>query len=117
MIRDLATNWNINIAHELEEYLDQLENVSIAFPDPEDEEEMEPMFQSQNGGNLLNFAEAALLIQVRTVALMSHTMKLSVCCPGHDEHLQSQSRVFIFAGVSDVGSFDAEKRKEVATCW
>ena len=99
--------------------LDDLQDDAELIPlmTPEDEEEMEPMFQSQNGGNLLNFAEAALLIQVRTVALMSHTMKLSVCCPGHDEHLQSQSRVFIFAGVSDVGSFDVEKRKEVATCW
>lgn len=50
--RDLATNWNIDIAHELEDYLEQLEGLSI---------EME---QSQElGVSNLNFAQAALLIQ------------------------------------------------------
>lgn len=50
-IRDLALNWNIDIAHELEDYLDDLEEITISF----DEED-------QN----LNFAEAALLIQGST---------------------------------------------------
>ena len=47
--RDLADNWNIDIALHLEEYLDELEHVTIAFSD---------------GDGTLNFAEAALLIQV-----------------------------------------------------
>ncbi|KAL0054533.1 hypothetical protein WJX82_010399 [Trebouxia sp. C0006] len=46
-IRDLAANWDINIANELEDYLDVLESVTFSF----------------EGGPNLNFAEAALLIQ------------------------------------------------------
>lgn len=30
-IRDLAQNWNIDIAGELEEYLEELENITISF--------------------------------------------------------------------------------------
>jgi len=48
-IRDLAANWDINIAGELEEYLDELEHIS---------------FTIEGCGPALNFAEAALLIQV-----------------------------------------------------
>eukprot|EP00808_Paulinella_micropora_P000067 g11288.t1 len=47
-IRDLATNWNIDIATELEEYLSELESIVITFDD---------------GETNFNFAEAALLIQ------------------------------------------------------
>lgn len=47
-IRDLAENFSIDLAHELEEYLDQLENTQFSF----------------EGGSCLDFAEAALLIQV-----------------------------------------------------
>eukprot|EP00002_Diphylleia_rotans_P035653 TRINITY_DN7802_c0_g1_i2.p1 TRINITY_DN7802_c0_g1~~TRINITY_DN7802_c0_g1_i2.p1 ORF type:complete len:286 (+),score=71.13 TRINITY_DN7802_c0_g1_i2:54-911(+) len=47
-IRDLAENWSIDIARELEEYLDELEHVTISFDD---------------GKTNVNFAEAALLIQ------------------------------------------------------
>lgn len=47
--RELADNWNIDVAAELEEYLEDLESVVISF----------------NGGKSnLNFAEAALMIQV-----------------------------------------------------
>ncbi|BDA41730.1 Condensin-2 complex subunit H2 [Coccomyxa sp. Obi] len=46
-IRDLAANWDINIANELEEYLGVLEQITFSF----------------DGGPSLNFAEAALLIQ------------------------------------------------------
>lgn len=47
-IRDLAKNWNIDVASDLEEYLVQLEDIQISF----------------DGGNTsLNFAEAALIIQ------------------------------------------------------
>ena len=34
--RDLALNWNIDIAHELEDYLDVLEDITISF-DEEDQ--------------------------------------------------------------------------------
>ncbi|CAL5219116.1 g890 [Coccomyxa viridis] len=46
-IRDLAANWDINIANDLEEYLGVLEHLTFSF----------------DGGPNLNFAEAALLIQ------------------------------------------------------
>jgi condensin-2 complex subunit H2 len=49
-IRDLAQNWSIDIAGELEEYLGELESITISFDD----------------GRTLNFAEAALLIQGST---------------------------------------------------
>lgn len=49
-IRDLAQNWSIDIASELEEYLGELESITISFDD----------------GRTLNFAEAALLIQGST---------------------------------------------------
>jgi hypothetical protein len=50
-IRDLALNWNIDIAQELEHYLGQLEQVQVTL---------------DGGGTFLNFAEAALLIQGTT---------------------------------------------------
>lgn len=50
--RDLAQNWSIDVARDLEEYLDELESISISF---------------DGGKTNLNFAEAALLIQVRHV--------------------------------------------------
>ena len=51
-IRDLAENFSIDLAHELEEYLDQLEHTQFSF----------------EGGACVDFAEAALLIQVRGMA-------------------------------------------------
>lgn len=45
-IRDLAKNWNINIAVELEDYLDQLDSLSIEYEN-----------------STLNFSQAALMIQ------------------------------------------------------
>ena len=50
-IRDLALNWNLDIAHELQNYLGQLEQVQVSL---------------DGGLTLLNFAEAALLIQGTT---------------------------------------------------
>jgi len=47
-IRDLARNWDIDIAHHLEDYLDDLEKIEITFDD---------------GSTTMNFSEAALLIQ------------------------------------------------------
>lgn len=49
-IRDLTENWDINIAHLLEDYLEELEVITLPV---------------QGYGNL-NFAEAALLIQGST---------------------------------------------------
>ena len=47
--RDLSKNFELDIAGELEEYLAELETITISF---------------DNGETNLNFAEAALLIQV-----------------------------------------------------
>eukprot|EP00887_Chlorella_sp_A99_P001915 scaffold18.g1915.t1 len=49
-IRDLAATWNVDVAHELEEYLEELESITFQF----------------EAGPTLNFAEAALLIQGST---------------------------------------------------
>ena len=53
-IRDLSLNWDIDIADELNDYLDELENLEINF-------------SIDSGKNNLNFAEAALLIQGRSI--------------------------------------------------
>jgi len=49
-IRDLAQNWNIDVARDLEQYLEELEHIEVSF---------------DGGITSLNFAEAARLIQVR----------------------------------------------------
>ncbi|KAG3246953.1 hypothetical protein PI124_g8346 [Phytophthora idaei] len=61
-IRDLSKNWNIDLASELEEYMDKLENLNIAF-DPEDGASI----ANGEGPGVMNFAEAALLIQGTSV--------------------------------------------------
>lgn len=53
---DLADNWNIDVAAELEEYLEDLESVMISF---------------DGGKSNLNFAEAALMIQVCNSVVLS----------------------------------------------
>ncbi|KAG6623973.1 Condensin-2 complex subunit H2 [Phytophthora cinnamomi] len=60
-IRDLSKNWNIDLASELEEYMDKLEHLSIAF-DPEDGASI-----GDAEAGVMNFAEAALLIQGTSV--------------------------------------------------
>lgn len=50
-IKDLASNWDIDIAESLTEYLDELDGLRISL---------------DGGVNSLNFAEAALLIQGST---------------------------------------------------
>ena len=58
-IRDLAENWHIDLATELESYLDELESISIHF-DPATSS-LSP--SSSSPLIPLNFTEAALLIQ------------------------------------------------------
>ncbi|KAL5006676.1 hypothetical protein ScPMuIL_015482 [Solemya velum] len=50
-IRDMTKNWDVDIATELEEYLEELEKIEITF---------------DGGATTMNFAEAALLIQGST---------------------------------------------------
>jgi len=50
-LRELADNWNIDIANELEDYLTDLQTIRITF---------------DGGKTIMNFAEAALLIQGST---------------------------------------------------
>jgi len=47
--RDLAQNWDVDIASSLEDYLEDLEEITITL---------------DGGASKVNFAEAALLIQV-----------------------------------------------------
>lgn len=50
-IRDLTKNWDIDVASQLEEYISEIEQITISF---------------DQGANKMNFAEAALLIQGST---------------------------------------------------
>lgn len=73
-IRDLTKNWDIDVASQLEEYLSQLENITISF---------------DGGRTTMNFAEAAFLIQGSTsvysrkveylYALVYQTLDLVAC--------------------------------------
>ncbi|XP_071659694.1 condensin-2 complex subunit H2 isoform X2 [Patagioenas fasciata] len=47
-IRDLTKNWEVDVASQLEEYLEELEHVCVSF---------------DNGKTTMNFTEAAMLIQ------------------------------------------------------
>ncbi|XP_064603130.1 condensin-2 complex subunit H2-like [Liolophura sinensis] len=47
-IRDLTKNWDVDIANHLEEYLDEIESISVTF---------------DGGATTMNFSEAALVIQ------------------------------------------------------
>ena len=49
-IKDLATNWSVDIASELEEYLSELAEIQFSFDD---------------GQSSLNFAEGRLLAPTR----------------------------------------------------
>ncbi|TMW61292.1 hypothetical protein Poli38472_013755 [Pythium oligandrum] len=62
-IRDLSKNWNIDLAQELEEYLDELENLTIAFDANEGPSAVVAKKSVASQVQLMNFAEAALLIQ------------------------------------------------------
>lgn len=53
-IRDLSENFSIDLAHELEEYLEQLEHAQFTFEG------------AKPGSGMVDFAEAALLIQGST---------------------------------------------------
>lgn len=57
-IRDLASNWDVDIADSLETYLEELEHVRLSVKDING--------KSKRIVNDLNFAEAALLIQGST---------------------------------------------------
>ena len=87
---DLAQNWNIDVASELEDYMEDLEHIKISFDDGETE---------------LNFAEAAMLIQGSTCVysrkveflyslvlqtLMSNGLCTS-CCAGYGTFIQRES--------------------------
>ena len=50
---DIAGNWNIDIARDLEDYLEDLSKIQISFGG-----------RGKDGSSTCNFAEAALLIQV-----------------------------------------------------
>jgi hypothetical protein len=67
--RDLADNWSINIATELEDYLEELETIQISL---------------DGGKTNLNFAEAALVIQVLDFRPGVHTDSLN--CFGGERH-------------------------------
>lgn len=60
-IRDLADNWNIDLALELEEYLQELQDINIVID--ADTLRTAGSASASSASVTLNFAEAALLIQ------------------------------------------------------
>jgi condensin-2 complex subunit H2 len=61
-IRDLAANWSVDIAGELEEYLLELEDLEISEP-AHSQTNLQHLDYKGKGKGTLNFVEAALLIQ------------------------------------------------------
>jgi len=61
-IRDLAKNWDIDVASALEDYLEELEGISITLGDELRSAVTDPL--AGDDSDTVNFAEAALLIQV-----------------------------------------------------
>lgn len=59
-IRDLALNWDIDIASALEDYLDDLEGITVTLGS---ELQTAVAGEQSPDGEMINFAEAALLIQ------------------------------------------------------
>lgn len=78
-IRDLAKNWDIDVASSLEEYLDVLSQVRFKGVPGSDE--------STN----LNFAEAALLIQGSTAVYSKKVEYLYALVSQALSHITSQS--------------------------
>jgi hypothetical protein len=66
-IKELAANWDIDIADSLNDYLDELSRLSFRLDDEESDEEENPGSQKKKTTKKLNFAEAALLIQGSTM--------------------------------------------------
>ncbi|CAM9617460.1 unnamed protein product [Chrysoparadoxa australica] len=78
-IRDLAANWDIDVAASLEGYLEELENVTISLESPDG-----------SGPQKLNFAEAALLIQGSTSIYSKKVEHLYKLVLQTIEHLAAQ---------------------------
>ena len=67
-IRDLALNWDIDVASSLEDYLDELEGITITLGEELRTAVHDPL--ADDAGDI-NFAQAALLIQVNFPLLPS----------------------------------------------
>ena len=83
-IRELAQNWSIDIAHELEEYLSELESITISFDD----------------GKSLDFAEAALLIQGSACVYSKKVEHLYALVYNTLNHVVEKKRAAAGAGAS-----------------
>ncbi|RLN48241.1 hypothetical protein BBJ28_00016473 [Nothophytophthora sp. Chile5] len=69
LLQPISKNWNIDLATELEEYMDKLDSLNIAF-DPSDAASGASFGATGDGdgdARVMNFAEAALLIQGTSV--------------------------------------------------
>ena len=63
-IRDLALNWDIDVASALEDYLEDLEGLQITLGEELRNVVNDPLAGDDEDGESVNFAQAALLIQV-----------------------------------------------------
>jgi len=91
-IRDLSKVWNIEIAEELEKYIEEVSSLS---------------FDTQDGSRKLNFAEAALLIQGST-AIYSRKVEqlyalvyqaLGQICESKEKHGDGQGKKKVPTGL------------------
>lgn len=119
----MAQNWNIDVAKDLEEYLEELESIQISF---------------DGGKTTLNFAEAAMLIQVGAAApANSNRARSAVVCQtvvrnpalisspprshfptlnaGFSCRLQPESRVPVRLDLPDIGHDNSAAKEKGAS--
>ncbi|KAG5185275.1 hypothetical protein JKP88DRAFT_312427 [Tribonema minus] len=92
-IRELASNWSIDIATSLEDYLEELEHITITL---------------EGGESNLNFAEAALLIQGSTCIYSRKVEHLYALVLQTIDHLTNQHRARAGGAAKDGGEGDEE---------
>ena len=115
-IRDLTENWNIDLASQLEEYLEEIEQVEITF---------------DNGKSQIDFVQAALLIQgsthvfsrkveylytlvVQTLDLLSSQKKLEqVTNSPHPTSRAHNQTTFDLLTLDDVPTRDSELKESI----
>ena len=111
-IRDLSENWSIDIANELEEYLDELEAITFSFDDGRtnlnfaegealaaiDAARRGSPVGSRGSGRMLPTHIPTSNLRVLTATLTFPT-RSRAAHPGSFVHLQQEGRVPLHAGV------------------
>ena len=95
-IRELSQNWSIDVAMELEEYLAELDSITISFED----------------GRQLDFAEAALLIQGSTCVYSKKVEHLYTLVYGTLNHVVEQKHTKGKSSLGDGGEAHLETEQD-----